>query len=342
MNHDPSVFYLEEYDRIQPALAFSPEQDFLSWREQVRAKLTQLLGIPPKRTDASPVIEYTDNTHPDYDEIRFSFESEPGYFVPCHLLLPKIKDKVPAVICLQGHTTGMHISLGRTKFDGDEHYITGGDRDFAISAVKRGYAALALEQRSFGETVQHITHSPNGGCHHPSMQALLLGRTMVGDRVFDVMRAVDALEHFTQLDLSCLGIMGNSGGGTISYYAAAMEPRIRLSMPSCAFCTFQASIFSLFHCQCNYVPGILQYMEMYDIVGLIAPRPLVIVAGLTDPIFPYEHVQKAFTKVQAIYTAAGAPEHCVLVTGGEGHRFYAEQGWAAYGLMMDTVLKADE
>lgn len=44
-----------------------------------------------------------------------------------------------------------HISLGRPKFEGDENSINGGDRDCCVRAVKEGFAAIALEQRNFGE-----------------------------------------------------------------------------------------------------------------------------------------------------------------------------------------------
>jgi len=331
MNFDPSKFYKEQFKNITPSLSFDKNNNFFEWRKQVGEALNMLLGMPEAVTDAKPIIEYRDNSNELFDEIRFVFESEPDYFVPCHLIAPKnIVGKLPLVICLQGHTTGMHISLARAKYENDQDAINSGDRDFALSAVKQGYAALVMEQRGFGENTQHITESPWGSCHTPSMQALMLGRTMVGDRAFDVKRAIDSISHFDFLDLKKIGIMGNSGGGTTSFFAACVEPRIALAMPSCYFCTFEASIFSLFHCQCNFIPNILNYFEMPDLACLIAPRPLIIVSGLNDPIFPYPEVLKAFDKVKQIYAAANAADNCTLVTGAEGHRFYAEQGWKAF------------
>ena len=86
---------------------------------------------------------------------------------------------------------------------------------------------------------------------------------------------------------------------------------------------------SIFHCECNYVPGLLAYSEMADVMGLFAPKPVVLVAGQTDEIFPIEAVKSSFEKLKNIYAAAGAPENCRLVIGPEGHRFYADQGWGA-------------
>jgi dipeptidyl aminopeptidase/acylaminoacyl peptidase len=162
------------------------------------------------------------------------------------------------------------------------------------------------------------------------MVALLLGRTMIGERVWDVSRAIDALNCFPDVDTSRTGCMGNSGGGTITYFAACLEPRISIAMPSCYVCTFRDSIGRIDHCEDNYIPRALRYFEMGDLACLIAPRPLVVVAGRDDPIFPIAGVEEAFDTIRQIYAAAGAPDHCRLVIGDGGHRFYAAQAWRAF------------
>jgi pimeloyl-ACP methyl ester carboxylesterase len=98
-------------------------------------------------------------------------------------------------------------------------------------------------------------------------------------------------------------------------------------MPSCYFCTFAASIMSIHHCLCNYVPGLLAEAEMADVLGLFAPRPVVVVAGEQDHIFPIEATGRAFERLRRIYAAAGVPDACRLVVGDAGHRFYADEAW---------------
>jgi dienelactone hydrolase len=203
-----------------------------------------------------------------------------------------------------------------------------GDRDFALGCMQRGIAAIAIEQRSFGErreTEQKAVSTH--GCHDATMHALMLGKTLLGERIFDVDRAIDYLAARGDVRMETLGVMGNSGGGTVSLFAAAVLDRIRMAMPSCYFCTFRDSLMSIYHCADNYVPGLLRWAEMSDIAGLIAPRPLVLVAGETDPIFPIQATRQAFADLQKIYTAAGAPNKCHLVVGPEGHRFYADLAW---------------
>jgi hypothetical protein len=63
---------------------------------------------------------------------------------------------------------------------------------------------------------------------------------------------------------------------------------------------------SIYHCGDNYIPGILQYAEAADVLGLFAPKPLVVVAGKTDPIFPIKGVRKSFADLKR-YTKQPAP-----------------------------------
>jgi hypothetical protein len=98
-------------------------------------------------------------------------------------------------------------------------------------------------------------------------------------------------------------------------------------MSAAYFNTFRASIMSVYHCAGNYVPGLLCYAEMADVAGLIAPRPLVLVAGEQDDIFPVEAARQGFQALKRIYRARGAADRCHLVVGPAGHRFYADLAW---------------
>jgi hypothetical protein len=88
------------------------------------------------------------------------------------------------------------------------------------------------------------------------------------------------------------------------------------------------------HCACNFVPNIRLFFDMGDLAGLIAPRPLVIVSGREDPIFPQPGVRKAYKEARRMYAGAGAPENLQLLVGEGGHRFYADLGWKAMNRYM--------
>ena len=311
----------------KPALAFDESCDYDTWKEKVREKLTELIGMgemPEQKVPLNTRIEWEEE-HKDFIEKRILFDSEEYATVPCHLWIPKnVKKPCPVVICLQGHSTGMHISMGRAKYEGDENSIAGGDRDFAKQIIKEGYAALVLEQRAFGE------RGSKWGCQRTGHTALLLGRTLLGERVWDVSCAIDMLETMEEIDSEKIGCMGNSGGGTATYYAACFDDRIKIAMPSCSVCTFDQSIAAMRHCICNYIPKMLKYFDIQDIACLIAPKKLVVVAGEEDNGFLLEGSLRAYNTVEKIYKKAGCEDNCRLVLGPEGHRFYANPSWKVF------------
>ena len=307
-----------------PCMAYDGT-DLESWKIKARDKLRELLGMD-KFTKVPPEldIEY-DVELENAREIRFTFQSEATYRVPCHLLLPKGIVNPPLMVCLQGHSTGMHISLGKVKFDGDAETIQGGDRDFCVRAIAEGFAALALEQRTMGESCDEKSH----GCYNSTMTNLLIGRTTIGERVWDISRLIDVLEeHFSDLvDTACINLMGNSGGGTATAYTAALEDRLVLAMSSCAMCSFTESIGALRHCSCNYVPRIAEYFDMGDLIAMACPKFFVQVSGVQDTGFFFHGAQKVYEDGKRAYNAIGAAERCVFVRGEEGHRFYADLAW---------------
>ncbi|MBO5261579.1 MAG: acetylxylan esterase [Clostridia bacterium] len=300
--------------------------DFQEWKASARKKLSQLLGLDKfERVSLEFDVEYQKKID-GATEIRFTYQSEAGYRVPCHLLLPNGVEKPPLMICLQGHSTGMHISLGKPKFPGDEKSISEGDRDFCVRAVKEGFAAISLEQRNFGE----CGGDENGPrCYESTMTALLMGRTTIGERVWDVSRLIDVIENefADKIDTKKICCMGNSGGGTATVYVAALEDRISLVMPSCAMCTFKDSIGAMTHCSCNYVPSISEYFDMNDLMAMAYPKYFIQVSGIEDKSFPLLGAEQVFKKGKQIYEAFEKGYRCTLVKGNGGHRFYADDAW---------------
>ena len=311
-----------------PSMRWDGTEPLADWQERARAKLAELLGLDKMiPCEKNLVIEW-ERDDSDHKEIRFRYETEPGYFVPCHLWIPKGASlPLPTVICMQGHSKGMHISMGVCKFPGE---AIAGDRDFCVRAMKEGYAAIALEQRDFGECGGN---EKGPQCTEPSMSNLLIGRTTIGERVWDVMRLVDLLqgdEAFTSIvKADEIYTLGNSGGGTASTYCGAMETRLAGTVPSCAVSSFAASIGAMRHCACNYVPNILQYFDMSELLCMTAPRKLVVVNGQLDNIFPIKEAKEMVEIGRKAYEAAGVPNYIAHCIGEEGHRFYADIAWDA-------------
>ncbi len=350
-NQNPKNLIMSLYENYTPQMRYSNDTVFSEWQKSAREKLVELLGLAviPHCDDDFGIISVTDCG--DYTDTYFSFQSEPNYYVPCHMLKPKnIRGKLPVIVCLQGHSTGMHISIGVTKYDGDEEDIMSGDRDYARIAVKRGYCAVAVEQRYMGECGGTADgpgcyHRPHDGIN--ALPALLFGRTAIGERVHDVSRAMDIITNtsydlFRCIDADDIIITGNSGGGTTTFYAACVDGRIKYAVPSCSICTYKDSIVDISHCACNYIPSLARYFDMGDLAGLIAPRGLIVIAGKKDRIFPIDGVKETHQLAKSLFKAADAENKINLVIGDGGHRYYAEQAFSALESMRNACVPLAE
>jgi dienelactone hydrolase len=151
------------------------------------------------------------------------------------------------------------------------------------------------------------------------------------------MRLIDVIEkHLTEyIDKDKIVLMGNSGGGTATFYTACLEDRLHIAIPSCAVCTYDDSIMAMMHCPCNFIPNIRKYFNMGDLGCLIAPKKLVVVCGKEDQVFPYHGVEKSFDTIKKAYASIGKEDICHLVVGEGGHQFYPEQAWPIIHSMLD-------
>jgi len=282
------------------------------WQKRVRRKLTELLGgFPSTRVALRPRILEKKKFN-GYTREKIIFQSRDNLSVFGYLLLPeKVSSPVPAIVCLPGHGRGCDDIVGIAENGQQREIKSGYERDFALQVVEHGYAALAIEQLAFGCRRDEPARKKGPGassCQPAAGAALLFGQTMIGWRVWDVMRAIDYVMTRSEVDSSRIATMGISGGGTVSLFSAALDERIKIGVVSGYFNTFRDSILSLSHCIDNYVPGILNYIEMYDIAGLIAPRGLFVESGVRDPIFPIQGSRAAFKKAEYIYSVFGAPD----------------------------------
>ena len=327
---DPVAWTMRRYETAPLRMTFRAEDgdEALVWQERLREKVTELIGGFPAERGALHVVREEVREFPGYLREKITFVSRPGVGVLAYVLTPAAdaagaagEGPFPTVVCLPGHGHGVDEIVDE---DGD-----GYQHGLALQAVERGLAVVAIEPMGFGYRRDPLTleRGRQTACEPVSGSALLLGETMIGWRVWDVMRAVDYIETRPDLDARRVGCVGISGGGTCALFAAALDPRIRCTYLSGCLNTFRASIMSVAHCVDNYVPGILNWAEMYDVAGLIAPRPLFSEAGTDDPIFPVAASRESFRLVKHIYAVMGAEDRVQQEIFEGGHRFHGERGW---------------
>ncbi|MEF3306507.1 alpha/beta hydrolase family protein [Paenibacillus sp. GYB003] len=306
------------------------------WRREFRLKLRELLGMRhiEAPADLRPACEETEELDA-YTLEKWHIATEPGIVIPFYLLLPRGKPgPFPLVIAPHGHgRRGKEVYVGRFADDRERSEALEGDRDIALQAVGAGYAVIAPDVRGFWEMAaeEDMARGKANSCETLQRSALMYGRTLIGERVHDMGRLIDYAATRGEIDVSRIAITGNSGGGTVSLFTAALDERVGVAVPGSYFCTFERSIVPIHHCPCNIVPGMLQLGEMYDVAGLIAPRPILVVHGRDDAIYPIEGTREAFDHLRNVYRSMGAEDRCELYVGQGGHRYYKERVWDFVG-----------
>jgi dienelactone hydrolase len=287
-----------------------------AWQRNTRPALAQRIGldaIPRVQASAHPA-EQVDKK--DYLREKLILRTGPNTLMPVYLLLPKSAPKpLPVVLAFHGHGYGVKDIVGLWE-DGSERATPDGyHKDFAVALCRAGFAVAAPEISCFGERQTDFsdldTRAGQGvpsTCAHTAMLAFHLGISVAGLRVHDGLQLVDYLETREDLDTSRLGAMGISGGGMHTFFSTCIDERIKACVISGYYSTFKDSILAMSHCACNFVPGLAEFGEMYDLVGLIAPRPLLVESGSHDPIFPRRAVRAGVAKARAVYNVFGARE----------------------------------
>ncbi len=313
------------------------------WHAALKERLIERLGgFPMERPPLDSVLLDVTETD-EYRQERVAFQSEPGLYVPCYVLIPHhVQPPYQPVIALHGHGTGGAAHVVGLTCDPATHaaelaHIQAHNYDYGRQLARQGFLVFVPEQRGFGERMEPHPGMIFGqdlwrnSCRALAYNALLVGKTVLGMRVWDVMRTLDYIAGRPEPLVEGVGCLGLSGGGTTTLYSAALDERITAAVLSGAFGDFHSSIMTTIHCDCNYIPGILQDADMADIAALIAPRPLLIENGTDDPIFPVARTVAACAQLAAAYALLDVPERFDQDIFPGGHQFHGDKAlpWLA-------------
>ena len=306
-----------QYDEAPRQLAFRAQtlEQAHEWQEELRDVLTRLLGgFPSECCDLdSQTLEVAQE--PDYTRELIVFQSRPGEYVPCYVLIPHAAlTPYRPVVALHGHGASPHQLVGIDNDEIERQTSQAQNLAYGRMLALRGFMVFVPGQRGIAERMEAPVYRSDvdrpwvNSCQMEGMNALLFGQTLLGLRVWDVMRLLDYIRSRNEPMIEGIGCVGLSGGGTTTLFTTALDKRISCSVVSGYFNTFRDSLMAHLHCSCNFVPGILHYAEMAEIAGLIAPRPLLIESGREDPIFPVNATEQALETLSAIYSVFDAQE----------------------------------
>ena len=283
-------------------------------QEQVRARILAMIGGLPE-THAPLNAKTGGRLERDGFRIeRVVFESLPAFYVTANVYLPAAgAGPFPAVVITPGHSP-----TGKA-----------GEYVLAANLARNGIAALAYDPMSEGERLQYFDAAtgksavggPTGEHSQAAIADDLTGEHISRYFVWDAMRAIDYLISRGDIDGQRIGAFGCSGGGTVTAYLAALDPRVKAAASACYITAFQDLLVAPTGVQEaeQTIPGFIAAgFDFADWVELAAPRPYAIVST-TDDMFPYAGAQRTYKEAKRIYGLYGAAEKLQWITGPGRH-----------------------
>ncbi|MBA7562525.1 hypothetical protein ES708_04177 [subsurface metagenome] len=323
--------YLEKVDSEKsPALAFTAEtvRDVETWRKDLREKLWELIGethVPGASNPKGQLLETIQ--HDGYSQEKWEIDVVPGRSMPFYVLKPKsVSGPYKTALCLHGHGNGAKDVINMPVDDEARKLIGILNTDYAVQCVRMGWCAVVPELFGFGERVDFVEGARegfDGGCEKPFLNAIQVGKTLIGIRAKDICTLIDWLSFRDDFDMTGLTCLGLSGGGMMTLFTSALDDRIKRVLISGFMTEMKDSILGIRHCSCCYVPHLAEWADFPDIGGLIAPRFLIVQAGRRDAIFPVESTQRAYEKIEKAYAVCNRKENVKLHLHDGFHSFWS-------------------
>ncbi len=250
---------------------------------------------------------------------KLVFQSRPGVWVTANAYVPEPgKGKLPAVLSVHGHWLWAR-------------------RDPTVQArclglVKLGFFVLAVDAFGAGERYTE----PGKGTYHGALYGATLwpvGQTLLGLQAYDNRRAVDYLRSRPEVDGDRIGVTGASGGGNQTMYAGALDERLKAVVPVCSVGNYLAYLRAAC-CVCEVLPGALRFTEEGDVLGLVAPRALMVISATKDAFqFSVGEADKSVARARAIYRLYGAGDSIRHATFDSPHAYNQPMREVMYGWM---------
>ena len=269
-----------------------------AWQKQVRAELVELLLLKSSLADREQwdlgVKVLSTTEQPGYLLREVTFNSTPNQRINALVTLPLGLGTglFPAVVCIHGHSSNR-----RSVYESDTIY-----HGFAARLAAMGMVTVAVD------VGQHEVRNPD--------------TTLMGERLFDLIRCVDYLESIPEVDPKRIGCAGLSLGGEMAMWLGAVDLRIR-AVVSAGFLTVMDQLEQN-HCLCWKFDGLRERVDFADIYALIAPRALLCQIGEQEPPSQFNKVlaKQAFSEIYRIYADKDAPKKARLHIHPGGHEMH--------------------
>jgi cephalosporin-C deacetylase-like acetyl esterase len=190
-----------------------------------------------------------------------SYEPEPGIRIPGLLLTPNAAGRRPAALVVDSHSKQ---SIARP----------GGDLEDLVNA---GYVVLAIQPRGIPESPQPSRVGILGD-YRDAARAYLVGKTLVGMRAEDIIRAVDYLCSRQDVDPAAISAIGHGELGVALMHAALLDSRISRLVLEQTLTSYRSAVDHPVTRQVYdvMIPGVLKKYDLPELVAALKPRPVLL------------------------------------------------------------------
>lgn len=301
--------------------------------DRVDAIYREILGPFPERVPLDIQTVEAEQDCEGYTRTLISWQNDAEERVYGYVLKPLgYEGRRPAAMVFHGHSpwaTGKATTAGVDPVEGKSY--------MGPDLARRGFVVICGDAKGWGHR-QNPAGKPDGMMYERviAMTLLAQGRCMASQYVWDAIRQCDVLQTLDEVDGDRIGAMGVSMGSGHSWLSAMVEPRIKALVGVSSFYTYKALYEPpIIHCYMNYLPGVFKYgIETWDLFGLIAPRPFLMINGRTEVQDPPEATQELYDKAKPAWEAHGAGDEFQLRFHEEGHGFTPETREMAYEWMI--------
>jgi dienelactone hydrolase len=309
----------------------------IAFQDRFRSRLKDALGAynPPKAWKTT-LVRTWELAGFRRDELLLEAEGHPP--LPVYLLVPERakSERRPGVLALHGHGAyGHHPIAGRDDLPDVAKAIASANYDYGRQLALRGYLVACPCFTPFGDRLGgKEAFGQRDPCDDVFLRQLALGRVLMGENLRDALWALNLLVQHEQVDQERLACVGLSLGGRMTMLTAAMEPRIRVAAISGALNVMQERLSQPYSCGAQIIPGMLQYGDVPEIGGLIAPRHAVWEVGSRDKLIKPAWASEALARMQQAYRALGAEARLIVDRFEGGHQWH---GSVAYDVLAKVL-----
>jgi cephalosporin-C deacetylase-like acetyl esterase len=291
----------------------------------ISAKVRRCFGPLPEKGPLNPRVTRTVDRDA-YTIENVIFDSRPDFPVTGNLYLPKKRvGKTPAVVGVCGHS--LNGKAGGTY------------QSFAQGLARLGYIVLIIDPIGQGERFQYVDAAlkplKEGSVRehlHVGNPQFLVGEFFGTWQAWDAIRAFDYLQTRPEVDGTRIMVTGNSGGGTITTWCCALEPRFLAAAPSCFINTFRRMLESEQPADTEQCPPhtLAQGLDHAEFLVPYIPRHLILL-GQEKDMFDARGLEQSYVRLRRLYELLGVREHVDHFMGPDYHGYSQPNREAMYG-----------